>query len=282
MTSTNAGTDAETARRPGYWIWPYRASSSVSRGLLQQAESLGRLFDRPWRWTLTAIAVGAVPPLLAFATGFQLAHILTAVFLVPLLAAAAVRDSTRQAVGVLTLALVAQCAVNITLAANCPERLSVVLPAGERYWHESRDWIETGVNPEYELNSWLTAHVRLFGGVTLLTYCSFGLIPLWRGLEQVDMMNFYVGRLIANSESPWVAGFFGWHPWSVCRGLGSMILLFELISFSFERLTGRKLSTARKRLARWGAGIVFFLLDGVIKYNYMESVRAILADNLSA
>lgn len=276
-----SATHAAVPRR-GFWLWPYRPSRAVSNAALRWANRIGRIFDRTTWWMTAAVLIGAVPAGTAFLCGVPFAHLLTAFLLAPLLAAAAVRDATLRAFGLLALTVASQSAVNVSLAVHHPERLAVVLPAGERYWNESRHWIETGENPEYELSSWLPAHVQLFGGITLLSYVSFGITPLWRGLEQVDMMNFYVGRLIAQSESPWIAGVFGWHPWSVARGVGCLILLFEVVSLSFARLTGRRLSTARRRLIRWSTGIAFLVLDGIVKFTCMEPVRALLADNLPA
>lgn len=270
---------ADCARRP-FWIWPLRSPAAVGHPLLRGAERSGGAFASVPRCLLAGVLVGAVPPLLAYALSLPVAHVLTALLLVCLLAAAAVRDTTAGAVGVVAVAIVAQSAVNVSLAAADPEGLAAVLPSGRAYWEESRHWIVTGENPEYELRSWLPAHVQLLGGITLLSYVSFGLTPLVLGLEQVDMMNYYVGRLVANSESPWLAVAVGWHPWSLLRGIGCVILLFEVLSLSFERLTATQFSTRRRRLARWTAGIAFLVLDGVVKYTCMEPVRTVLEENL--
>lgn len=267
--------------RRGCWIWPYRAPRRVADGVYRLCERSAGLMEDPRVWPVLCFSAGALPAWFSYAAGLPGAHALTAIGTVPLLAGAAVRDAMWRGMAALCLIMLGQSAVNVTLAAVDPEGLAAVLPAGARYWQESRQWIVTGVNPEYELSSWLPEHLLLWIGVPLLAYVSLGVAPLVRGLEQVDMMNFYVGRLIAGSESPWLAGTLGWHPWSVCRGVGCVILIYEVVSFSLSRLTGRPLSTPRRRAARWTAALVFLALDCAVKYTCMEPVRSALHANLT-
>jgi hypothetical protein len=117
--------------------------------------------------------------------------------------------------------------------------------------------------------------------MALFTYTSLGFIPLWQGFYEVDLMNFYVGQLLAHSSSPWSALILGWHPWSLCRAAGYFFLTFEVTSVSFERLTGRQMSTPGSRRLRWAAGISFLLLDGATKYLLLDAVRKSLAENLA-
>ena len=221
-----------------------------------------------------------MPAWLSYAAGVPFGHVVAAVGILPLLAGAVVRDDAVRGLSLLLFMVLGQSTVNVTLAAIDPEGLATVLPAGATYWEESRRWIETGVNPEYELRSWLPEHLRLWIGVPLLTYVSLGIVPLVRGLEQVDMMNYYVGRLIADSNSPWLSGLLGWHPWSLCRGIGCAILIYECVNLSLARLTGRALSSGRRRAARWRAALLFLALDCVVKYTCMEQVRSVLAAHL--
>ncbi|MEK6238913.1 MAG: hypothetical protein N2C14_29715, partial [Planctomycetales bacterium] len=90
-----------------------------------------------------------------------------------------------------------------------------------------------------------------------------------------------VGQLLVHSENPWIALSLGWHPWSLCRGIGFLVITYEVVGFSLERFTGQTLSTRPRRLGRWSAGLLLVLADGVIKYNAMEAVRQTLASNLS-
>jgi hypothetical protein len=112
------------------------------------------------------------------------------------------------------------------------------------------------------------------------TYTSLGLIPFWQGLYEVDLMNFYVGRLVAGSQSPALALAVGWHPWSLCRGAGYLVLTYEVASLSLARLVGERLSTPGARRKRWLVGLGLLVLDGGIKFLCLEPVRQVLAGNL--
>ncbi len=280
MKGFESPADGGAAPATGCWVWPYRVPPHIAARVLARCEGVARAFDRPGLWVPICLAIGALPAGLSYATGVGGAHAATALAAAVLLAGAAVRDAAFRGIAALALIVIAHSAVNVRLAATDPEGLVAVLPAGARYWDESRQWIRTGDNAEYELRAWLPAHVELAGGVTLLGYASLGFTPLSRGLEQVDMMNFYVGQLIVHSRSAWLAAVAGWHPWSVCRGLGCLVLMFETVSFSLQRLTGRTLSPWNRRGPRWAAVAAFFALDAAIKYLYMEDVRSLLAGNL--
>src|SRR5262249_25128137 len=131
----------------------------------------------------------------------------------------------------------------------------------------------TGENPEYQLSHWVPAQAQLLVAVLLFAYTSFGGVVFWQGLHEVDLMNVYVGSLLRESADPFQAVLLGWHPWSVCRGLGYLLLTFEVASLSLARFTGRPLSSGRRRAWRWGLGLGFLALDGVLKATLMEAVR---------
>jgi hypothetical protein len=109
---------------------------------------------------------------------------------------------------------------------------------------------------------------------------SFGILPLHTGFRQLDVMNYYVGRLAAESRNPLLTIAVGWHPWSFLRVMGYAVLLFEMVSWSLERFTGRTLSTPRRRLLRWTVGLSCCLGDGLVKYFAADWVRQVLYDNL--
>ncbi|MFM9962242.1 MAG: hypothetical protein ACKV2Q_13595 [Planctomycetaceae bacterium] len=271
---------ANSLQRPHpMWVWPLHISAKLSWRLLRIADRASRLFDHRW-WPVLCLIIGAIPAGVSFLLCVRFANELTAVLAVPVILGAVRRDLTWRGWFALVLIVVGHCGVNITLAAWYPERLSVILPQGLRYWQESRAWIETGINSEYELRSWIPAHLQLAAGLLPLAYLSWGLIPVAAGFEQCDMMNFYVGRLIAESSNPWVAGGLGWHPWSLCRGIGAVFLILEMTSWSVERFTGERLSSTARRRQRWVWGVTFLAVDALMKATLTEHVRQILAAGL--
>lgn len=262
------------------WLWPIRLPPRIGAQLLTRARRLGAWLG-PWPcWLLAGALVGLGPCLLDYVTGLPVGRLLTAVLLAPLLVAAIVQDSVARGLGTVAAAFGMHSIVVILLAAHEPATLAAVMPDGQRYWQESHQWITTGLSREYDLRWWLPAHVQWFGAVTMFTYLSLGFVTFWQGLYEVDLMNFYVGQLLAHSSNPLLALGLGWHPWSLCRAVGYLFISFEVASYSCERLTQTPLSSRRRRQVRWLVGLSFLLLDGALKYFMLETVRGALAANM--
>jgi hypothetical protein len=274
-----APNELPVTRRPG-WIGPLRLPELVGRHLLAAATRLSEWLGAWHWWLLAAALVGTLPLLVDYGLGSATNALVTGLLVAPLLLAAVAGKQPGKGMAVLVVAIGCHSVLAIFLAAYAPDRLAAALPQGPGYWQCSRDWITTGVSPEYDVSWWLPAHVQLFVVMVALTYTSLGLIPLWQGLREVDLMNFYVGQLVAHSQSPAMALAVGWHPWSLCRGAGYVLLTFEVTSLSLSRLAGVPLSSRRARWWRWGLGLGFLTLDAVIKYTCLEPVRQFLAATL--
>lgn len=201
--------------------------------------------------------------------------------LVFLLLLAAVRsESPVKGILGVALAFFAHSALAIGLAWGAPEATASVLPDGQAYWNAQLRWITTGEDPEYDWLNWVPQHLHLLLGSIVLGAVSFGLLPLVQGVYEVDLMNFYVGRLLDGSVDVTTALFFGWHPWSVLRGLCYLLLVYELSSLSLGWFTKRRLGTLRGHGVRIGAALVFFVADALVKYSMLDLVRDGLASNL--
>jgi hypothetical protein len=261
------------------WIGPWRPGNRVGRAVLRWAGAADPVVSARW-WPAVAAAVGAVPLLAGYAAGSSLHQLLTAILLAPLFLACLTRDRLGRAVGVVAVAFGAHSALAIVLSARDPVGAAAILPGAAAYWERTWLWVSTGEDAEYRWATWGPAHALLLVGVPVSAYTSFGVIPLAHGFEQVDLMNYYVGRLAALSESPARAVVFGWHPWSVLRGLAYTVLVFEVASWSLERLSGRVLSTRRRRVSRWVAGIGLAVADAAAKLALAPLVREQLSANL--
>jgi hypothetical protein len=256
--------------------FPAALGRNVLTGALDLSGTLGS-----WPvWLLLGTTCGVVPLLVDYVLGWHTYRAVTALLLTPLLLAAVSRDWQGRGLGALASAFLTHNLLVILLAASDPARLDAVCLNGRDYWEESERWIRTGVSPKYDPDWWLRAHLQLLAAMILLTYTSFGLLPLWQGLYEVDLMNFYVGQLLVHGSHPGWAVLMGWHPWSVCRGMGYLLLTYEVTSLSLARLSGVSLSTPRRRALRWSIGILFLLLDGILKWSCLEPVRQILAAQL--
>jgi hypothetical protein len=171
-------------------------------------------------------------------------------------------------------------ALAITLACRDPERAADVFPESAVYWERTEHWVHTGENSEYQPDFWIPVHLKHLAGLLATSYTTFGVIPLDNGFRQLDVMNYYVGRLIGLSRDPMITIMAGWHPWSFLRVLGYSLLLYEMVSWSLERFTARRISTPRRRRARWLVGLALCLGDGVLKYLIADWIRLVLRDNL--
>ena len=232
------------------------------------------------RWIPLAVAVGALPLLLAWPLGSSFHQPLSALLLFALLMGPVRDDRTGAGLGLLAIAFLVHCGVAIALSAGVPEQAAGLFPGGEDYWARQQVWITTGIDPEYEWMAWIPAHFQLLGAATLLGVVSMGMLPLLEGFVEVDLMNFYVGNLVAGSDQALPALLLGWHPWSALRGICFLFVTFEVASLSQSWLGQRALSTTRRRLARWGAALLFFFGDCCVKLLALEPVRARLAAGL--
>jgi hypothetical protein len=262
------------------WLGPWNFPRGWSAAWLDGFRSL-EAWLAPWpRWLGLGLLLGAVPVLADYALQTRLNHPLTALAALPLLLASVSRDRAHPGLTCVVLTYLVHAAVVITLAYHDPGRLAVALPDGEAYWRETVTWLRTGEPGVYEAGNWVPYHFGLAAVVPVLSYLTLGFLPLVQGLFQTDLMNFYVGQYLAHAKGPGAGMLFAWHPWSVCRGVGMLFLVYEFTSLSLARLTGQRLSTPGRRWTRVGLGVGFLLLDGVIKWSGSEAVRRVLSAGL--
>jgi hypothetical protein len=233
------------------------------------------------RWLGLAVVVGIGPVLVDLTLHRAASHVFTPLACLPLLLAATARDRLYPCLTCVGLIYLLHSAAVIALAATAPETLALAHPGGAGYWDETSQWLRTGQGKAYDVGAWGPFHLALAGVMAAWGYLSLGLVPLAQGLYELDLMNYYVGRLLAHSHGPSPGLLLAWHPWSLCRGVGFLFVTFELASLSLSRLTGVPLSSTRKRTTRWGLGVGFLLLDAVIKWSCSEHVRQVLASELS-
>ncbi len=231
-------------------------------------------------WPIVALAIGTGPLALGYALGTPLHQPLTGLLLTPLFWACVLDDRLRRAIALLVLVIGSHSALAIWLSARDPVGTSAVLSGSEAYWEQTLHWIQTGDDPEYDWAIWLPRHLILYAMMLLGGGLTLGLVPFIRGIEQIDLMNFYVGRLAIESESPTLAILFGWHPWSVLRGLAYTILIFAAASWVLERVTGRPLTTRARHRWRFALGTALAIADGLAKLWLAPLIREQLFHNL--
>lgn len=262
------------------WLGPLGLRTHEARALHAWLERAAARLGPAWRWLGAGVLVGTAPFALSWLLGVAAWALPTSLGLAALfvLGAAARRPNT--ALAAVGLGMFAHCALAIALVATDPAGAAPLLEDGVAYWEKTLRWVQTGESPEYQLWWWVPAHLQLVAVTVVLSYVSLGITTLYEGMYEVGLMNCYVGHLLAEAHDPVTALFVGWHPWSVARGLGFLVLTYELVDLSLSRLLGVPLSTRRARLVRWGVALSFVALDGLLKLFLLEIVRTSIAGAL--
>jgi len=233
-----------------------------------------------WRWAASGAAVGILPLSLCWLLEFPGQRWLTAALLLPFFLALVVGNRARAAYGLVLVTFIAHSAAAISLTLLDPAAAASLFTGGADYWQRSEAWIRTGVDPERNVAAWLPAQLRETAGMVVFGATSLGLVPLAQGVYQIDLMNYFVGRLIPASRSAVVALLVGWHLWAVLRGIGYTRLVYEATSLTLSRLLQRPLAMQRERARRWAVGLSFVAADLGLKALALDTVRRALAANL--
>lgn len=265
-----------------------RLALVMRRLIAQRIELLATLAEKlvigwapQWiAWPLTILATLA-PLAIAFPLGSPHHQIISAGLIAWGLLGFVASDRWLAGISWLGCAFLFHCITAVLLTVNFPDHCQLLFPGANEYWAKQEAWITTGKDPEYELTAWLSAHVQLILGSSLFSLTSLGVTTFVQGLFEVDLMNYYVGRLILRSDSTWIAVSRGWHTWSILRGLGFLFLTFEIVSLGYWMFTGTNSSSAKLRIIRSSIGIGFLIADGVCKYLILDSVRQELFANLA-
>lgn len=272
----------------------YMSSHPAKRSLIQMFKQLRQsLGDRlselstimqpfvdGWRWIVAGCLVGVGPLLICWCLQLPGQQLFSALGLTLLLLPMVAKDRWLAGPSLLGTTFFAHCVVAIGLTYYQPAATAPLMPDAPAYWDKQRNWIETGTDPEYELSAWVPAHLQLAVGATIYNATSLGSLTFMQGFYEVDLMNFYLGQLMRNSEKPSVAARNGWHIWSILRGIGFVFLTFETVSLSFAWITQLKTSPVKMRAIRWTLGLTLLVADGVVKIVFLEPVRKQLESNM--
>lgn len=262
-----------------YWIWPLRIPAAQRR-LIARWSTAGASLTSGYRWLGLAAAAGVLPLLLAYPFGWSGHRFVSALLLFPLFVALVRADRQREGFALVLASYACHSIAAISLTWLDAAGAAPLLADGPAYWEKNYRWIRTGTDPEYQVINWLPAHLQQLAGMAIYGFTSLGLIPLAQGMYEIDLMNFYVGRLLRLSDNPFVALFVGWHFWAILRGVAYTRIVFEVSSLSLSRMTGIELSTRPRRRRRWLVGLACLSLDGLGKLLALEPVRLVLYAHL--
>lgn len=235
---------------------------------------------RTWpRLVSSAIVIGLVPLIVAIAFNSTLHQPISALALAPLLWSCARRDAVCQGMLLLVVAFAVHSTAAIVISSR-DSGAAAIFPESDPYWRQQYEWITTGRDPEYEIKNWVPAHAQLLTATTLLSFSSLGIVTLDRGFHEVDVMNYYNGRLWNLSRNGPRGLILGWHVWSVLRGVGYVLLTFEIVSLALQVFIGRQISSWQDRRRRWLSGFACLVADAGAKLLLLDVVRRQLFENL--
>jgi hypothetical protein len=227
-------------------------------------------------WIPAAILCGTVPFLLSWQLGVTGQAYVSALLLALICLGCARSGRWLQGVAVIVVTFVSHC-VLVTYASSLdPQGTSAILPGAHAYWERQLTWIRTGIDPEYRTGEWLGAHAQLAAACSVFTITSLGWLTFLEGFKEVDLMNYYAGRLWASSGHVETA-LAGWHIWSMLRGAGFALLTMTLIMLVVQWFQTKRFRVAWPRLI---AGVALLIVDVIVKSQTMPAVREVLSAHL--
>jgi hypothetical protein len=268
-----------TDQSRAYWFWPIRFSPAAQNRVLMISGVASRCCA-DGKGVVLAIGVGTVPFVISYLSGVRGHQVVSGILLAFLCLGCLRQGSITKCLAVMSLAFLSHCVAVILLAYLDPSGTADVLAGAANYWQQQYAWIRTGQDPEYEIANWLPAQLQLLGGVLVYGYSSLGALVFCHGFFEVDLMNYYNAQLLHNSIDKVTALEYGWHFWSILRGLGYLFITAEVASLSLQRMTGVQLSCRKDRLVRWGVGLSLLGADCIIKSIMLPGVRDILLSNM--
>lgn len=153
----------------------------------------------------------------------------------------------------------------VTLIVLFHETTARVIFHGPEYADEMFRWVRTGTGAESTPSLFIPQHLLHAGIFVALSLLSGGLLSLVMGSLLMNYMSFYVGSLIVGSRNTGLAILMGWHPWSIFRVAGFVILGVVLAEPLICRITGRPYQSAGARKYVLFA-VVALLTDGIMKW----------------
>jgi hypothetical protein len=167
-----------------------------------------------------------------------------------------------------------ECGIMITLCYLYPHRAEAVLYNAAAYWDDMQSWLITGHGTEGTISAWFPIHLR---HLVLIHIGAFliGLPGLVLGVLQLNFMNYYVSRCMLAATDPLRTLPVAWHFWSVIRVLG-FITIASAIYQVFLRLIFRVPARWGWIWGAWFSGMIFVVLDALLKWRFAETVRMML------
>jgi hypothetical protein len=225
-------------------------------------------------WPLYAVLAGVIPVLAGYSLGSAMHQPITAMMLAAPFFSCALRGLFARALGLVAVVMGLHSAVCIVLSCLDEPGAAAALSGSSAYWQQTLAWLRTGEDPEYQASAaLLMQHLTLLGSVAVGACLTLGAGPFVEGVFQLDQMNSYVGRLVAQSHDPLSIALLAWHPWSILRGIACSILTFECVAWMAARLAPEAVSAGHGRGTRLAVAAGLATADVLTKASLAPLVR---------
>jgi len=221
-----------------------------------------RVPEHTWSFVLLSAAAGLVSGL---PLGRYLLPLVQAGCFFPVFYLCLTRGRYRRAVGAALLWAGLSASAVAVVAYSHPAYASSRILLAESYRAEMFRWVATGLGPEGNIRQFLPQHALhtiLFSTGVIV---SGGFLGLVMGAALLNYMSYYVGTLVAASDSLFPVVLLAWPPWAAIRVVAFVQIATGLAGLVYRRVLHRQVPSARmRRLLLWGAGLL--MADVLLKW----------------
>lgn len=146
------------------------------------------------------------------------------------------RDPRARLVLDLLLWAAASSVATIVLVRLAPGAAAEHVPNGAAYWDEMAAWVRTGAGRESTPSAFVPQHLLHLGAFLVLAAATGGWAGLVLGAFLLGYMSYYVAQVSLAATEPALAALLAWHPWSLCRVAGFVILGVAVSRLLLDRL----------------------------------------------
>ena len=155
--------------------------------------------------------------------------------------------------------------LQVLLTLLLPGLMAKITWNGVDYRDQMMLWVRTGGGAEGNISLFLPVHLRHIVVFTALSLISGGLLGLVMGAGMLGYMNFYVGSLIAETQSAVTAVFLAWPVWAILRVVGFILAGTVLGAVLIDR-RGDGAEKRKKILRFLYLAAALIVLDIVLKW----------------
>lgn len=171
--------------------------------------------------------------------------------------------------------------IGIILMYYFHDRASDVVIRSEEYWSDMELWLKGDPSKQGTPSEFIPEHIKHTVTVSVASLISAGMIGINFGTVLMNYMNYYVATIMLMSDSPLLLAIIGWHPYSVCRVIGFIILGCTFSWVFVSRFSKESNFNRRIFVFLIILGLCLELLDILLKIYIAPGWRDLIVANIS-